>query len=74
MTFPGTVADNLCYGPALQGRELSANEIAELLTLADLDPFSFPRTAWGGLPDRSAFHSTQCAYESIPRGAWNEGG
>jgi len=38
VTFPGTVADNLCYGPALQGRELGADEIAELLTLADLDP------------------------------------
>ena len=38
VTFPGTVADNLRYGPALQGRELDADEIAELLTLADLDP------------------------------------
>ena len=38
VTFPGTVADNLRYGPSLQGRELNDAEIAELLRLADLDP------------------------------------
>lgn len=38
VAFPGSIADNLRYGPALQGRELSDAEIADLLRLADLDP------------------------------------
>ena len=33
---PGTVADNVGYGALLQKRPLSTNDIAELLTLADL--------------------------------------
>lgn len=36
--FPGAVADNLAYGPALQQITLSPAEIAELLSLADLEP------------------------------------
>lgn len=36
--FPGTVADNLAYGPALQQITLSPAEIAELLSLASLEP------------------------------------
>lgn len=34
--FPGTVADNIAYGPGLQGKSLTAGEIAHLLELADL--------------------------------------
>lgn len=36
--FPGTVAANLAYGPALQGSAPSDAEIARLLALADLEP------------------------------------
>lgn len=36
--FPGTVADNLAYGPALQQITLSPAEIAELLSLSSLEP------------------------------------
>ncbi len=36
--FPGTVAENVEYGPSLQEKHLSQDEIRELLTLADLDP------------------------------------
>ncbi|XP_073018071.1 ABC transporter I family member 17-like [Primulina eburnea] len=35
--FEGTVADNIRYGPQLQGKKLSDNEIYKLLALADLD-------------------------------------
>jgi ABC-type phosphate transport system ATPase subunit len=35
--FEGTVADNIVYGPGLQGRQLTSQEIAELLQMADLD-------------------------------------
>ena len=35
--FEGTVADNIAYGPALQGRRLASQEIAELLQMAGLD-------------------------------------
>lgn len=33
----GTVADNIRYGPLLQGRKLNDNEVYKLLALADLD-------------------------------------
>ena len=36
--FPGTVADNVGYGMALQKQTLSPNDIAHLLHLADLPP------------------------------------
>ncbi|HFQ93146.1 MAG TPA: phosphate ABC transporter ATP-binding protein [Anaerolineae bacterium] len=36
--FPGTVAENIAYGPQLDGRTLTPDEIAELLALADLPP------------------------------------
>ena len=36
--FPGTVADNIAYGPGLDGRSLTTDEIAALLTMADLPP------------------------------------
>ncbi len=36
--FPGTVADNVGYGMALQKRPLSSNDISRLLHLADLPP------------------------------------
>jgi putative ABC transport system ATP-binding protein len=36
--FPGTVADNVGYGAALQKRPLSHNDISHLLDLADLPP------------------------------------
>ncbi len=38
VTFPGTIAENLRYGPALQDRKLGDSEIVELLALAGLDP------------------------------------
>ncbi len=36
--FPGTVAENIAYGPQLDGRILTPDEIATLLALADLPP------------------------------------
>ncbi|MCP4362073.1 MAG: phosphate ABC transporter ATP-binding protein [Chloroflexi bacterium] len=36
--FPGTVANNIAYGPQLDGRPLSPTEMTELLALADLSP------------------------------------
>ena len=36
--FPGTVADNVAFGPVLSSHDLSDGEIAELLDLADLSP------------------------------------
>jgi putative ABC transport system ATP-binding protein len=36
--FPGTVADNVGYGPHLQNEVLSETRVAELLTMAGLDP------------------------------------
>ncbi|CAI9113813.1 OLC1v1014494C1 [Oldenlandia corymbosa var. corymbosa] len=35
--FEGTVADNIRYGPQLQGKKLSDSEIYDLLALVDLD-------------------------------------
>jgi ABC-type phosphate transport system ATPase subunit len=35
--FEGTVADNIAYGPGLQGRRLTSQEVAELLQMAGLD-------------------------------------
>ncbi len=34
--FPGTVADNIAYGPQLDGRILTPDDIIELLALADM--------------------------------------
>lgn len=36
--FPGTIAENVRYGPALQGTTLSNERVTELLTMASLDP------------------------------------
>lgn len=36
--FEGTVADNIAYGPALQGKRLSASRTEELLQMAGLVP------------------------------------
>lgn len=36
--FPGTVADNLCYGPRLKKQSLTPDQIAHLLEQANLDP------------------------------------
>ena len=36
--FPGTVAENIQYGPALRQNTVSATAIEQLLTLADLPP------------------------------------
>uniref|UniRef100_A0A0E0HI63 ABC transporter domain-containing protein n=1 Tax=Oryza nivara TaxID=4536 RepID=A0A0E0HI63_ORYNI len=36
--FDGTVADNVRYGPQLQGKKLTDAEVQSLLSLADLDP------------------------------------
>lgn len=33
----GTVADNIRYGPQLQGKKLTDEEVTKLLSLADLD-------------------------------------
>jgi len=35
--FEGTVANNIAYGPGLQGRRLASQEVAELLQMAGLD-------------------------------------
>ncbi|XVF00178.1 hypothetical protein REPUB_Repub03eG0262800 [Reevesia pubescens] len=42
--FQGTVADNIRYGPNLRGKKLSDDEVAKLLTLADLDSSFFSKT------------------------------
>jgi ABC-type sulfate/molybdate transport systems ATPase subunit len=36
--FPGTVADNVGYGPHLRNESLSPGRVAELLSMAGLDP------------------------------------
>ena len=36
--FAGSIADNVRYGPALQGETLSAGRVAELLELAGMNP------------------------------------
>ena len=36
--FPGTVADNVAYGPQLDGRILTPDDITDLLALADMPP------------------------------------
>lgn len=41
--FPGSVADNIAYGPQLDGRILADADIAELLALADLPSDYAPR-------------------------------
>ena len=38
LSFSGTVADNIRYGPQLRGKKLSDEEVYKLLRLADLDP------------------------------------
>lgn len=43
--FPGTVADNVRYGPALRGESLSAEQIATLLETVTLDPALASRPA-----------------------------
>lgn len=43
--FPGTVADNVGYGPALRGKPLSAEQIATLLEMVTLDPALASRPA-----------------------------
>ncbi|XP_057486109.1 ABC transporter I family member 17-like isoform X2 [Actinidia eriantha] len=43
--FEGTVADNIRYGPQLQGKKLPDNEVYKLLTLADLDSSFFNKNA-----------------------------
>lgn len=39
----GTVADNVRYGPQLQGKKLTDNEVYKLLSLADLDSTFFSK-------------------------------
>lgn len=41
--LPGTVADNVRYGPQLMGKKLSDGEVFKLLNLADLDSSLFSR-------------------------------
>lgn len=41
----GTVGENVAFGPQLAGREIPSERIAELLTLAGLDPSFAPRDA-----------------------------
>jgi len=43
--FPGSVADNVAYGPRLAGRLLAPARIADLLALADLPPAYAARSA-----------------------------
>jgi len=43
--FPGTVAENVGYGPGLQQKQLSRSELNEFLALADLDPALADRAA-----------------------------
>jgi ABC-type methionine transport system ATPase subunit len=43
--FEGTVANNVGYGPSLEGRSLTARRIAELLQMAGLEPRFAAETA-----------------------------
>ncbi|KAK1317429.1 Protein STAR1 [Acorus calamus] len=43
--FEGTVADNVKYGPKLQGKKLSDSEVLNLLSQADLEPSLASRNA-----------------------------
>ncbi|KAK1293324.1 Protein STAR1 [Acorus calamus] len=43
--FEGTVADNVKYGPKLQGKKLSDSEVLKLLSQADLEPSLASRNA-----------------------------
>jgi putative ABC transport system ATP-binding protein len=36
--FPGTVAENIGYGPRLCGREIGADRVNDLMTMVTLDP------------------------------------
>ncbi|TVU07771.1 hypothetical protein EJB05_41140, partial [Eragrostis curvula] len=45
MLTPGTVADNVRYGPLLRGKKLTEAEVKDLLILADLDPALSSRPA-----------------------------
>ncbi|GIV80513.1 phosphate ABC transporter ATP-binding protein [Litorilinea aerophila] len=59
--FPGTVADNLRYGPALRGESLGDAELRALLEQADLDPALADRPASelsGGQAQRVALART----------------
>lgn len=42
--FPGSVANNIAYGPGLDGRILTTDEIADLLALADMSSDYAPRS------------------------------
>ncbi|HBY92643.1 MAG: phosphate ABC transporter ATP-binding protein [Ardenticatenaceae bacterium] len=56
--FAGSVAGNLCYGPALRGERLSEERVAAILTAVDLDPAVAGREALalsGGQAQRVAF-------------------
>lgn len=56
--FPGTVADNVTYGPGLQGQTLTSDDIERLLALADLPPDLANRDSQelsGGQAQRVAF-------------------
>jgi len=66
--FPGSVADNLRYGPALAGRDLSDDELTDLLHMADLDPALAIRPASelsGGQAQRVALARTLANRPSV---------
>jgi len=66
--FPGTVAENLAYGPRLQKNLLSKTELAELLSLADLDPEIANRPAdslSGGQAQRVALARTLANHPGV---------
>ncbi len=59
--FPGTVAENIAYGPGLDGLTLSTDEISGLLILADLPPDYAQRSVMelsGGEAQRAAIART----------------
>ena len=43
--YPGTVADNIRYGPQLKGKKLTDDEVYKLLSLADLDSSFYKKTS-----------------------------
>ncbi|KAJ7562585.1 hypothetical protein O6H91_03G075400 [Diphasiastrum complanatum] len=45
--FDGTVADNIRYGPGLQGKKLNDGEVEEFLRQADLEPFFAQKSVIG---------------------------
>jgi putative ABC transport system ATP-binding protein len=43
--FPGSIADNISYGPKLKGKSISRSSLRNLMQLVGLDPQLIDRAA-----------------------------